>query len=109
MSAIEKAIQMGAVEWSKGSIRRFYFNDLCKWVGLTVEKFNSGNISKAWYEGSEISNSAATKIMNDLSDTKIWFDTKTNKFEYKTGFSVKDSYYAEKAIESMNNEFLKMG
>ena len=107
MNAVEKIIKMGGVEWKKGNIHRFYFNNLNKWIELELEYYNTGNISNARYEGSEISNCAAKKIMGDLADSKVWFDVSDEKFYYKTGFSVKDDYYAEKAARLLRNEFLK--
>ena len=97
MNTVEKLKSIGGNEWIKGDMHRFYFSDLASLIDLKIERFNTGNISKAIYEGKEISNSSARKMMDDLNNTKVWFDVVKNKFQFKG-----DEYYAEIVIENLN-------
>lgn len=76
---VEKLIAAGGSEWIKGDMHRIYFNDLPGLYGLSVSKYNTGNISSASLNGEGISNSKAYKLIDRLSG-KLWYDAKTEQF-----------------------------
>lgn len=76
-SFVEKALEKGD-RWTKGKFDRIYFN--WKEMGLNVEYYNSGNICSADFNGKEISNSCAKRILC----AKIYLDlNKENKLFLK--------------------------
>ena len=73
--------KLGGKLWEKGGIRRIYFNDLEDLMGLTVKRYNTGNISSARICGEKISNSSAYRMISSID--KLWFDLTDGKFYFK--------------------------
>lgn len=73
--------KIGGRLWEKGSMRRIYFNDLEQWMGLTINRYNTGNISSARVNGERISNSQARRMLNAID--KLWFDLDDNQFYFQ--------------------------
>lgn len=73
--------KLGGRLWEKGSMRRIYFNDLERWMGLTISRYNTGNISGARLNGERISNSQARRMLNAID--KLWFDLGDNQFHFR--------------------------
>lgn len=71
----------GGSLWEKGSMRRVYFNDLSELYGLKADRYNTGNISSATLDGETISNSAARRIMVELSTAKLYYDLTAGTFQ----------------------------
>lgn len=67
---IAKLVEMGGNEWKKGDHHRVYFNNANKLIGLSINKYNTGNVSSATLDGEKISNSYAKTI----ADEKVYFD-----------------------------------
>lgn len=99
MNTVEKLKSIGGNEWIKGDMHRFYFSNLEECIDLKIERFGTGNIFRAVYEGKEISNRSARTIIDDLNMTKVWFDIKENKFSFK---GIRE--YAETAIEFLTKK-----
>ena len=77
---IMKLINKGARRWTKGEHDRLYIDtDL---LGLTVERYNSGNISYAEFQGEKISNTTAAK----LAAVTIYIDLNTDEI-HGTGWN----------------------
>ena len=78
---IKKLEAIGGKYWEGGERKRVYFNAdaVLHNSGLEVERYNTGRISSAKYNGKEISNSWATEIINKIQYGKIYFDLNTNK------------------------------
>lgn len=77
----EALTKIGGRLWEKGGMRRIYFNDLEQWMGLTISRYNTGNISGARVNGERISNSQARKMLNSID--KLWFDLADGKFHFR--------------------------
>jgi len=71
-----KLLQQGGKLWEKieKGISRVYFNDLLSRIGLTVNRYGTGNISSASLNGESISNSSARKIESILENGKFYYD-----------------------------------
>ena len=57
---------------------RYYVNDAWKYGGLSVERYNTGNICYAELDGEEISNSKAKKLINAIYKCWITEDHKVH-------------------------------
>lgn len=62
---------IGGNLWERGGHRRVYLNHWAHLAGLRTERYNSGNISYAELNGTEISNTRAYKL---LSDAKVYWE-----------------------------------
>ena len=82
-----KMIGVGGSEWQAHGKHRIYFNDLATFLGLSVNRFNTGNISSAYIDGEKISNTKAREMLSFLSDSKIWFDVDDGEFHHKMGYA----------------------
>jgi hypothetical protein len=69
-------------EWTKDDYHRIYFDDLPALYGLSVSRYNSGNISGASLDGERISNGAAGRILAAL-DGKLYYDLADGKYHGK--------------------------
>lgn len=76
---VKQLVKIGGSEWQKDDRHRVYFNNLPELYGLVTERYNTGNISAAWLEGREISNSAAKRIENRLSG-RVFYDVADGQF-----------------------------
>lgn len=81
--AIRALVEMGGNEWKKGDYHRIYFNDLGSRLGLTVTRYNTGNISGARLDGERISNSEAGRILGRLAEIKVWVDVPAQRLMVK--------------------------
>lgn len=77
----EALTKIGGRLWEKGGMRRIYFNDLEQWMGLTISRYNTGNISGARINGERISNSQARRMLNGID--KLWFDLEDGQFHFR--------------------------
>ncbi|PZM88387.1 MAG: hypothetical protein DIU79_16965 [Actinobacteria bacterium] len=77
---VERLEAIGGNRWQKGAMDRVYFNDLARWYGLEVTRYNTGNVSSARLHGERISNSHAREILGDLAWAKVWFDANDGRF-----------------------------
>lgn len=93
-----RLIAKGGRLWEKAGMRRVYFNNLVELYGLTLEFYNTGNISAAWLDGERISNNSARQIVSMLYTGKLWYDLTSGRFESK-GLS-------ERAVERITKALL---
>ena len=63
----------GFKRWQKGSMDRLYIN-ACN-LGLTVERYNTGNIKRAYFNGESVSNSEGRRMIT----AKTYIDVKSGR------------------------------
>ena len=69
---IEELEELGAERWTKYGKDRLYLRGLAKTVGgLDYSTYKSGNIDSATLDGEKISNSAAGRVLRNVSDAYI--------------------------------------
>ena len=73
---IEKLIEMGFVRWTKGGFDRLYANE--KAIGLSVSRYNTGNVSYAELNGEKISNGHAREILYAI-ESGLYIDITTGE------------------------------
>lgn len=72
-----------ASRWTRKGRGRVYINDLENFLGLEVERYNTGNVSYAELDGEKISNSRAKRLLGDLQWAKVWYDITTGEWAWK--------------------------
>lgn len=84
MARIDRLVAAGARRWTKGSMDRLYIN--ADVLGYEYERYNTGNIRYAEYNGERISNSEMGRVLSaktyiDCSDMKVHgtYSTVTNQ------------------------------
>lgn len=77
---VENLIAVGGSRWQHGDKDRVYINDLPRWYGLDVVRYNSGAVSGATFRGESLSNSRAKSMNYELTRGKVWFDVSTGQF-----------------------------
>ncbi|WP_031171589.1 hypothetical protein [Streptosporangium roseum] len=80
----ETMTAIGGNRWTKNGNDRVYLNDWAGFAGLEVSRYNSGNISSASYQGEDVSNSQAYKLLSSID--KVWFDAADGKLHARYGF-----------------------
>ncbi len=98
-TVIETLKKLGGKLWEKYGKRRIYFDSglVLDYAGLKLERYNTGNICRAWLDGKEISNSAARRIVEAYSDLKIFYDLADGEFKI-AGTGIGYSDYAGLAL-----------
>lgn len=91
---IEKAIEDGARRWTKEGYDRLYASP--KLLGFSCERYHTGNISGAYWEGERISNAEGGRIL----DTKVYYDLTTDRVSVKG-----PTYYHREALLEAAKEF----
>lgn len=81
---IEALKSIGGNEWIKNNYHRVYFNQdqILETYGLSVSRYNTGNVSSASLNGESISNSQAKKIINRAYG-KLYYDVNDGQFHSK--------------------------
>lgn len=76
----------GGKLWEKNSMKRIYFSGdlVVEFVGLSVSRYNTGNISGATLNGDAISNSEAKRILGGID--KIYYDLNDGKFHWTENY-----------------------
>lgn len=82
--SVETMTAIGGNRWTKNGHDRVYINNWADFAGLEVSHYNTGNISSATYQGEDISNSQAYKILSSID--KVWFDSATGKLHCRYGW-----------------------
>lgn len=75
--SVETMTAIGGNRWTKAGKDRVYLNDWTRYLGLEVHRYNTGNISSAYLDGQQISNSEAGRLLSTVG--KVFFDTATGK------------------------------
>ena len=83
----EKLEALGIYAWERGEMKRYYIKDdqLEAVFGLSIGRYNTGNISSASLNGEGISNSKAYKLLG----RGIWYDANTDSWMQKTTFGTR--------------------
>ena len=89
--ALQDLKQYGKI-WIGGSHKRLYLN--AKALGLKCDYYHSGNISRAWVNGEDISNCEARRILNagayiDLVSGEV-IDDRRHTFRDNFGAAIED-------------------
>lgn len=82
---VETITAIGGSRWTKGGHDRVYINDWAEFAGLDIDRYNTGNISSAAYQGEGISNRQASLILGAID--KVWFDAADGKLHARYGYS----------------------
>ena len=74
--------EKGFKRWQKGSMDRLYVN-ACN-LGLDVERYNTGNVKRAYFNGNHVSNSEGRRMLVaktyiDLKSGRVFSDNDTLK------------------------------
>lgn len=79
----EKLEALGIRAWERDGMKRYYIDDekLEAVFGLSIDRYNTGNICSASLNGEGISNSKAYKLLG----RGIWYDAVTDSWMQKTG------------------------
>ena len=75
----QKLIEIGCTVWEKYGRKRIYINsdeEIEKVFGLSVSRYNTGNICSAFLNGEKISNSQARRLLT----VKPYFDCLAGKW-----------------------------
>lgn len=80
----EKLEDLGIAAWERDGMKRYYINDdqLESVFGLSIGRYNTGNISSASLNGEGISNSKAYKLIS----RGIWYDANSDSWMQKTEY-----------------------
>lgn len=68
---IEKLISLGAKRWTKYGRDRLYIRDTAKELGLDYDRYNTGNIRYASFNGEKISNSQCRRMLDQIDGAYI--------------------------------------
>lgn len=84
----QKLEALGISAWERGEMKRYYINDdqLEVVFGLSIGRYNSGNISSASLNGEGISSSKAYKLLG----RGVWYDAVTGRWMQKTEFGTRE-------------------
>src|SRR5690606_16703203 len=89
---VENLVAVGGREWKRGACHRVYFNNLIDFLPLEVERYKSGRISWASWEGEEISNRQAYLILESVEN--VYYDVATG--EFRGCYGLRESRIASK-------------
>lgn len=83
----EKLEALGITTWERDGMKRYYINDdqLEAVFGLSIGRYNTGNISSASLNGEGISNSRAYKLIS----RGIWYDANSDSWMQKTEYGTR--------------------
>lgn len=96
---VTKLTNAGANRWTKYGKDRMYLQNIdTNIIGLDVDRYNTGNICKATFNGEKISNSEAYRILGSFS--KSYIDLEDGKI-----YGCSENEYGEGFIKNMNNNF----
>nr|DAK48516.1 MAG TPA: hypothetical protein [Caudoviricetes sp.] len=91
---IEKAIEDGARRWTKEGYDRLYVSP--ELLGFSYNRYHTGNISCAYWDGERISNAEGGRIL----DTKVYYDLTTDRVSVKG-----PTYYHREALLEAAKDF----
>ncbi|MFJ7418009.1 hypothetical protein ACIQXD_05270 [Streptomyces uncialis] len=75
--SVETMTAIGGNRWQKNGMDRVYLNHTDEYLPIEVERYNTGNIRWAAWNGERISNAQASNLLCTVE--KVWFDTATGK------------------------------
>ena len=85
MYSVETMTAIGGSRWQKNGHDRVYINNWVDYLPLEIDRYKSGNICWAAWNGETISNSQAAKLLGTID--KVWFDAADGKLHCRYGWS----------------------
>lgn len=82
---VETMTAIGGSRWTKAGHDRVYINDWDQYLPLEINRYNTGNISWAAWEGETIANRQAGLLLGSLH--KVWFDAADGKLHARYGYT----------------------
>ncbi|MFI5992450.1 hypothetical protein ACIBAC_11435 [Streptomyces sp. NPDC051362] len=82
---VETMTAIGGSRWTKAGHDRVYINDWDQYLPLEINRYNTGNISWAAWEGETIANRQAGLLLGSLD--KVWFDAADGKLHARYGYT----------------------
>lgn len=82
---VETMTAIGGSRWTKAGHDRVYINDWDQYLPLEINRYNTGNISWAAWEGDTIANRQAGLLLGSLD--KVWFDAADGKLHARYGYT----------------------
>ncbi|BFP50050.1 hypothetical protein KCMC57_64180 (plasmid) [Kitasatospora sp. CMC57] len=76
---------IGGNRWQRNGMDRVYLNDWADLAGLAISRYGTGNISSASWQGENISNSQAGKLLGSID--KVWFDAADGELHCRFGYA----------------------
>lgn len=92
-------VAKGGRKWVKANMIRYYFEIDPALFGWVVERYKTGAVKSAKFNGNKISNNKADAALRELNRAKFWYDVVFSDF-YSEGLSVEQ-------FEAMKQEVLK--
>ena len=81
----EGMVAIGGKEWQKGDRRRIYYNRWSELIGLSIERYKSGNIRSAKLDDYYVSNSEGGRLLGSVDG--VYWDCTTGQLMIKWGWS----------------------
>jgi hypothetical protein len=81
----ETMVAIGGNRWTKAGKDRVYINDWAQYLPLEINRYNTGNICWAAWDGETIANRQAGLILGSID--KVWFDAADGKLHCRYGWS----------------------
>ncbi|MFF2100928.1 hypothetical protein [Streptomyces sp. NPDC058202] len=82
---VETMTAIGGSRWTKAGHDRVYINDWAQYLPLEINRYNTGNISWAAWEGDTVANRQAGLLLGSLD--KVWFDAADGKLHARYGYT----------------------
>lgn len=95
---IAKLMAAGGTRWSKYGKDRIYFDATT--LGLEVERYGTGSVRSAEWQGESISNADARRLLN----SKVYVDCADGSLHVDTDFC--DTYNADMRLENVAEKFV---
>lgn len=96
---IAKLLAAGGKRWSKGGKDRIYFD--AKTLGLEVERYGTGSVRSAEWQGESISNADARRLLG----SKVYVDCADGSLHVDTDFY--DTYNEQMRLENVAAKFVE--
>ena len=96
---IAKLMAAGGTRWSKYGKDRIYFD--AKTLGLEVERYGTGSVRSAEWQGESISNADARRLLG----SKVYVDCADGTLHVDTDFY--DTYNADMRLENVAAKFVE--
>lgn len=81
----ETMTAIGGSRWTKNGHDRVYINNWAQYLPLEIDRYNTGNISGATWDGELIANRQAGLILGSID--KVWFDAADGKLHCRYGYT----------------------
>lgn len=82
MNKYSKKVAKSAREWNKAGAAKVYFNNIEELYGLKFISSESGKITDVTVDGESVGLPKGLILRRKLAFGRVWFDFKTEKFEF---------------------------